>query len=804
MTTSPIATDEDCVAVASSTIGAGLELALRPHQQAAYDMAAQHLNEHDRVTVVLPCGTGKTLLGQRLAQQQARHGSSTILVLVPSLPLLSQTLRVWRRHSRRPIAAFAFCHDPSVRACDLEVPVSTRPEELAAWIEQTLRGTRGPLDRQVVTFATYKSSPRIFAAHRDHSLRPWHAVVADEAHCCAGEFEADFATIVDHGKIPAAVRIFLTATTRVRKDGTNHAFCMDDPSAFGPTVAPLAVRQAITARLLSDYLVVVVAVTDADVRHAIVDGRLPVAVGDQALPGELVAAQLAVAMAAEKYGLRRIMVFHNNVASSQTFTQTLPSVLPGRHGPARELMAMHIDASTSTGQRDAALRTLENPGDNGMAVLSNVRCLSQGVDVPTLDSVVFAAPRTSQIDITQCVGRALRLDPDRDDPAVIVLPVLVDDTCDLANQVARSRFRHVYRTLLALADQDSQLADEISGTRGRGSNSRAGQRGGAGRRLVVVDADGAPSADELYRALRLHTMRLMTPGWDFGYTQLEKYVADHGHARVPASYITVDDFALGAWVRGNRGRYDQLTDEQRAKLEAQPGWTWNVHETAWWEAYQRLVAYIDEHGHARIPRGYRGADDFALDKWLSVQRADLAAGRMPPDREAALRALPQVSLDPAAERWQDGLAHLCEFVATYGHARPAQNYASPDGFALGSWVHGVRRRRQQLAPQQVADVESQPGWGWDLNEDRWQAGLEELIAFQTAHGHLNIARDYRTPGGQALGKWFDNQKTAFRTGTMPEHRRQALIAAGGPQWYTPRRAVGALKGAPRDPVSEAI
>lgn len=803
MTTSPIVAEEDRVPVTSATSGAGLELALRPHQQAAYDMAVQHLNEHDRVTVVLPCGTGKTLLGQRLAQQQARHGSSTILVLVPSLPLLSQTLRVWRRHSRRPIAAFAFCHDPSVRASDVEVPVSTRPEELAAWIEQTLRGTRGPLDRQVVTFATYKSSPRIFAAHRDHALRPWHAVVADEAHCCAGEFEADFATIVDHSKIPAAVRIFLTATTRVRKDGTDHAFCMDDAAAFGPTVAPLAVRQAITARLLSDYLVVVVAVTDADVRRAIIDGRLPVTVDDQALPGELVAAQLAVAMAAEKYGLRRIMVFHNNVAASETFTGALPSVLAARNSSSGELVAMHVDASTSTGQRDDALRTLAEPGENRWAVLSNVRCLSQGVDVPALDSVVFAAPRTSQIDITQCVGRALRLDPDRDDPAVIVLPVLVDDTDDLANQVARSRFRHVYRTLLALADQDSQLADEISGARGRGSSPRAGQRGG-GRRLVVVDADGAPSADELYRALRLHTMRLMTPGWDFGYAQLEKYVADHGHARVPASYVTVDDYALGAWVRGNRGRYDQLTDEQRAKLEEQPGWTWNVHETAWWEAYRRLVAYIDQHGHARIPRGYRGADDFALDKWLSVQRADLAAGRMAPDREAALRALPQVSLDPAAERWQDALAHLREFVATYGHARPAQNYVSPDGFSLGSWVHGVRRRRRQLTPQQVTNVEDQPGWAWDLNEDRWQAGFEELVAFKTAHGHLNIARDYRTPGGQALGKWFDNQKTAFRTDTMLEHRRQALVAAGGPHWYKPRRAAAALKGAPHDPVSEAV
>lgn len=777
-----------------------IALALRPHQQAAFDTARCHLGEHDRVTIVLPCGTGKTLLGQRLAQDQACHGRSTVLVLVPTRALLKQTLDVWVRHSRRPVAAFVFCHDSTAGFPDhAGVPVSTDPGALAAWVARMHRANRGPTDAQIVVFATYQSSPRVADAHRHYHLAPWHAVVADEAHRCAGEYEAAFATVVDNAKIPAAVRIFLTATLRVRKGAAEAVFCMDDPAAFGPVVAPLSVREAIEAQLLSDYVIAVVAVSDHQVHEALTADGQGVRVGDHAAPVERVAAQIAVGAAARTYGLRRIMVFHNSVAESKAFTASLSAIVDGRVDDVGELATLHIDGGTSARRRSEGLEALANPGPGRWVVLSNVRCLGEGIDVPALDGVVFAGPRTSPLDITQCVGRALRLDPGREDPAVVVLPVLVDADAEIGAQVASSRFRHVYRTLLALADHDSELAAELARAYRRGRGRRVACAGERGGKVVVLDAGGALAVEDLYDALQLRAIRLLTPNWDFGFEQLQLYVDEHGNARVPSSYVSAERFPLGAWVRGNRRRRALLTPEQSTALQAQPGWVWNLHDAAWEEAFERLRTYVAEHGHGHIPRGFRCADGFALDQWASVQRTDLAAGRLSVDREEKLRALAGFSLRPRDARFEAGLRALCEFVAATGHACPAQSYVAPNGFRLGQWVHHLRRRRNQLNPEQATAVQAQPGWQWDVRDANWCNGLRALAAFKAAYGHLQVPRSYRTSSGEPLGKWLDNQRVALRARRLPIGRRAAL-ADLDPAWFAPEPPAQ-LAGAPIDPAN---
>jgi superfamily II DNA or RNA helicase len=771
-------------------------MALRPHQQQAFDAAIAYLDTGPRVTVVLPCGTGKTLLGQRLADRQTAQRRDAILVVVPTVALLAQTLKAWTRHSTHGLAAFVFCHDTTLGAGDVAVPVSTSPAALADWVARTQRGPAGP---QPVVFATYQSSPRVAAAHRDHALGVWGAIVADEAHCCAGQFEAAFATVVDNDKVPAHSRIFLTATPRVRTDTSGPAFCMDDPTSFGPIVAPLSVRAAIDAQLLSDYIVTVIAVTDDDVRAAITNpASATINRGEQS--AEQVAIQLAVAAAARTYQLRRIMVFHNSVADSKGFTASLPGMVDGR-GPAGELTSVHLDASTPGVERAAHLELLAEPGPGRWTVLSNVRCLGQGVDVPALDGVVFAGPRTSALDITQCVGRALRTNPDRSEPAVVVLPVFVDATGDLDEQVASSRWRHVYRTLLALADHDSELAGELA--RRNTTGGRSSGRGDASGHLVVLGADGTPGLEELHRALQLRALRLLTPRWDRGYAELQAYAERHGDARVPYNHMTATKFALGSWVRGNRRRRRELTQDQVDELESLAGWSWNLHETLWWEGFARLRDYIASHGHARINSGYRGPDGFALHQWAWAQRAEIAAGRLPADREEALRSLEMFSLRPSDSRWEAGIDALTEFVDTEGHASPIQGYVSAGGFRLGLWVHNVRRRRDKLDDDQIREVEAFPGWSWDPQDSLWRKGIAELAAYKERHGHVQVPRSYLSASGAQLGRWLDNQKTALRARRLTVARRQALSAVD-PHWFTPQ--VGrALLGAPRDPtqLSEA-
>lgn len=760
---------------------------LRPHQQAAFDEASDYLREHSRVTICMPCGTGKTLLGQRLAQSEARHGPAPILVLVPSLSLLTQTIHTWIQHSPRPITALAFC-DRRISGKHLGVPATTSPAALSEWMRDACGQARRPTDPQPVVFATYHSSPRIAEAHRDHGLGPFTVAVADEAHRTAGQFEAAFATVVDDTKVLAAVRIFLTATPRVRREDNTTAFCMDSEAAFGRMVMPIPLREAINQGLLSDYEVAVVTVTDDDIRTALdSDADGPPEETVARVDTQLAATQVAVGAAITTYQLSRIMVFHNSVATSRRFAADLPAMLQGADvGPVR---SMHLDAATPTAVRHDYLQALAEPGPVLAAVLSNVRCLGEGIDVPALDGIVFAAPRTSAIDITQSVGRALRIDPARPGRAVIVLPVFVDDSADLVHQVRSSRFKHVYRTLLALADQDSALAGELYGRphpRRRGGRGTPGGRGESGDRgrITVLAADGAPGAEELRAALTLRTLKLLTPGWDFGYQQLQAYAEQHGACPANA-YVTDAGYPLGSWARGQRQRREQLTDDQRSRLEAIPGWAWNRFDAAWSESYARLVRWAAVHGDVKIPRGYRTADGFCMDQWPTIQRREYRAGTLAPDRIALLEALPGWSWNPAHDSWDTGYAHLEAFLAETGSACPSQTEVTADGYRLGFWVAAQRSARQlgKLTPERAAALEAIPGWTWNVREARWWAGLTELKRFGATYGHVQVPRGHRTPSGDQLGRWVSNQRVAWRAGQLTPERCAALDAVPGWTWW---------------------
>ncbi|WP_081272087.1 DEAD/DEAH box helicase [Mycobacteroides immunogenum] len=765
---------------------------LRPHQRKALDTAQEHLRQHARVTICLPCGTGKTLTGQRLAQQVACHGRSAILVLVPSIPLLKQTMESWTAHSARPIEAFVFCHDRKISTAEFQVPVATRPEVLAEWMRRTVQSSR-PTDPQAVVFATYHSSPKIAAAHRDHGLAPFHVTVADEAHRAAGELGAAFATVVDDTKIHSAVRIFLTATLRVRRDDNSTALCMENEAAFGPVIAPLGVREAIDQGLLSDYEIAIVTVTNDQIRDAM-HARGDTAPQPQCAGEQLAAVQVAVGAARAAYGLSRMMVFHNRVAISRDFTSGLADVVGT--GPGSGLIAMHVDGTTSTTSRQKYLDKLEHPGDEKWAVLSSVRCLGEGIDVPSLDGIVFAAPRTSTIDITQCVGRALRLAPDRPGRAVIVLPVFADDRGDLTQQVAGSGYKHVYRTLIALADQDSALAGELAGTPARGTAGRArGNRARGGQpRIKVLTADGAPAMDELRAAIQLRTLQILTPGWDYGYQRLLEYVDAHGDCAFTNSYITDDGYPLGAWARGQRQRRDNLTDEHREKLQSVPGWTWNRFESAWMESYQRFVQWSTKHGHVKVPRGYRTSDGFCMGQWPSIQRREYRAGTLDQRRVELLEALPGWSWEPGRSGWDIGYSHLEEFISDVGSASPSQTYVTASGYRLGFWVAAQRQsyQRHLLSPERIAALEALAGWTWSVREARWQSGLAELLRYRVEHGHLHVPQNYLTPSGDRLGVWVSNQRVAKRSGQLSPERVRALEALDGWSWWAYTARMDAL------------
>ena len=367
----------------------------------------------DRGQMIMACGTGKTLAALFIHEKLAAERT---LVLVPSLSLLAQTLREWTANSKAGFDFLPVCSDESVaepdavvsNTSDLGFPVTTDAGEIATF----LRRRSGPR----VVFSTYQSSPQIARAFRLGRVPAFDLVIADEAHRCAGRVSSDFATILDSEKIRARRRLFMTATPRyftgrVVREANEADFevaSMEDEATFGSLLHRLGFAEAIERDLLTDYQVVVVGVDDATYLDWAQRGRFVTIDGNEVTDARSLAGQIGLAKAMRRYDLHRTITFHSRVNRAREFADSLPEVIawiPARQRPTGPVWSDYASGEMPAGQRHALLQHLGRLDHVERGLLANARCLAEGVDVPTLDSVAFIDPRRSEVDIVQAVGR---------------------------------------------------------------------------------------------------------------------------------------------------------------------------------------------------------------------------------------------------------------------------------------------------------------------------------------------------------------------------------------------------------------
>ena len=196
--------------------------------------------------------------------------------------------------------------------------------------------------------------------------------------------------------------------------------------------------------------------------------------------------------------------------------------------------------------------------------------------------------------------------------------------------------------------------------------------------------------------------------WDEGFTHLQQYVAEHGHAKVPATH-KFDGFRLGQWVGVQRKNKDQLSPERLAKLESR-GFVWDVLGAAWDQGFAHLQQYVAEHGHTRVPATHK-VDGFRLGQWVSTQRKN--TDQLSAERVARLESLGFI-WDPSGAAWDEGFAYLEQYVAEHGHARVLQRTVV-EGYRLGGWVSNQRANKDQLSPERLAKLDSL-GFIWDAKK----------------------------------------------------------------------------------------
>lgn len=477
----------------------------RPHQEKAIAAFHEYFKTGERGKLIMACGTGKTYTALKIAEKET-GGKGLVLVLTPSISLVGQTLREWMAESSEEIFPICICSDPEVSksskkkdddtdgytVTDLALPASTNVQKI---VQQFRIAEKFYEKAMVVVFSTYQSIEVVSRAQNKVG-REFDLIICDEAHrttgvTLKGEDDSAFVKVHDNDFIRARRRLYMTATPRLYAEESKqkakiadaYLCSMDDEAMYGPEVFRIGFGEAVDKNLLTDYKVLVLTLSEADVPASLQDSvsnsGTEINMDDacklmgciNALSKRLIIDE-GLLTTSDPGPMHKAVAFCQNIKKSKKYTNIFnefkdvyyDSLTPQEREEMVGITADHVDGSMSSTTRDDKLAWLNNvPADSREChILTNVRCLSEGVDVPSLDAVLFLSPRNSQIDVVQSVGRVMRVAPGKKF-GYIIIPVVIPSNVSPEEALNdNKRFSVVWTVLNALRAHDDRFSAMVN------------------------------------------------------------------------------------------------------------------------------------------------------------------------------------------------------------------------------------------------------------------------------------------------------------------------------------------------------
>jgi superfamily II DNA or RNA helicase len=746
-------------------------------------------------------GSGKTIMAAASALECFPGGR--ILVMVPTLDLIVQSAQSWRRVGHRaPMVAVCSVDKDEVLE-QLGVRTTTNPIQLALWAGS------GP----VVVFATYASlvdreDPEDPSGRRTvrgpleaalaggerlygQRMAPFDLAILDEAHMTAGDMGRPWAAIHDNGRIPIGFRLYLTATPRILaapspqrgRDGRELVIASmeDDSATYGTRIFDLGLAEAVERSILAGFEIDVLEIRDPD----------PVlGLSEDALRGRRLALlQAALLEHAAQMNLHTVMTFHQRVEEARAFAEQMPATaaelyatqaseaaladaeeLPassidaelyeledGRHVPPDRVWADWLCGDHPIAHRRKVIHRFAN-GINAehrrvhRAFLASVRALGVGVDITGLrgvEAVCIVGSRSSQVDIVQNIGRALRPNPDgRVKTARIIIPIFLQPGEDPKDMVASASYQPLVDILQALRSHSERMVDQLA--------SRALTRGEKRRRLHVHPAPAAGTA-----------------GSDGEETSEAQQEADRVTSIVINFASPRDAADIAALTRCRVIRPQSLV---------------------WLEGYQALLRWRKENeitGLCAVPYDTQttvgATTDFPLGRWVHQQRKALRAGELDPHRKGLLDEAGMV-WEPGEEAWENKLAALRSYRRTTGHLAPRQDavWDDPAGngpVPIGQHMANLRRKgglgkdpeRAAARAKQLEAIDRDWNCPWPLD---WQRHYRVLADLVDADGSLPDIAPGVLMDGDDIGKWLQQQRKPGTWAQLSTEQQERLSTLG--------------------------
>jgi superfamily II DNA or RNA helicase len=749
-----------------------------------------------------------------------------VLVVVPTLDLAAQTALAWRRDGHTEHMLIVSSMDASAHGAlaARHIGSTSSPEALAGLMSAV--GQRADQLPRLTVICTYDSLDKIEnTQHTPHHVPAFDLAVMDEAHRIAGRADKKWAAVNDATRIRADRRLYMTATPRsfaapdlagsadllrrprrhsITPGGTDTAAnSMDNETVYGKKVFEYPLAQAIEDGVAADYRIVVPTITDSDLRTRLnlpAPATVPETQTNAPHPGlgadpedalRTTALHLAVLNAMAAHSMRRILLFFHLVDDAVRFTREITHTLRRlRHNDPHalpdldpELFFVHGD-HTPDQRTDIFARFAASP----CGILANAKVIAEGIDIPSVDAVVFADPTSSVIRCVQGLGRALRLDVSGK-TANLIVPVYVPPGAD-PQDILGTAYEPVWAITTALASHDHRILERLPSKTNRLPQETS--------HLIQHrwHFDFTVHPERIARAMDLISFNpraALSRARREGLAAAQAFHDTYGHLDVPADHLDPLGYDLGRFITTMR--------EARTAGTLDPTWTaeldalgmiWNKHDAAWRAHLTAATDYHQHHGHLAAP------SITPLGAWLAEQRSLAHHGRLDPARTTDLEAIDPDWQLPHGPDWHRKF-HLLRAHLAAGHDPAALHLDTLIGpVKAGRWLHRQFTSWTTLAPHQqqlLTDIGLTPATSPLTPSTRTRRTFEQTVQilelFIVRERRAPTAREQVTVDGESIkiGPWLAKARTSHRAGRLPASQAALIDALFAGDWTDDRTPV---------------
>ncbi|MFH8558853.1 Helicase associated domain protein [Streptomyces celluloflavus] len=755
------------------------------------------------------CGTGKTIIAAASAKRIVPKGR--ILVLVPTLDLLTQTVQAWRGagHTGPAVAVCSLTDDPEL--WNLQVRSTTNPVQLALW------HSSGP----VTIFGTYASLgvlAEAFEGAYGQQLAPMDLTVVDEAHRTSGSMGKAWADVHNQGVIPSHRRLYLTATPRIWEERLNRdvaegvrdplpremAASMDDEKVFGPVLYKLSLASAVSRKLLARYQIIVLELKDPVVTPERLMGEER---HSEKVRGErLGALQAALLHTMEQHNLSTCITFHHRTIEAAAYAEGLERVAKRLHADQPEKYPSEVWADWLCGEHVPERRrdVLGKFGSTARrAVLSNCRVLGEGVDIRAVDSVALLDPKGAPHDIVQAIGRALRQKPGQGKLASLIVPVFLQPDEEPEDMFTSGSYRPLVKVLEGLRAHDEEAVELLAIPQEPQKDiaqpsEYIGAAPGDNEEETRLLLRFAAPRDPVMVAdwVSFNVIDTERQDWGRGWAALKKFADRELHARVPYGHKE-GAYPLGQWVAEQRRAYGagQMTGQRAQRLE-KLGMVWSPADERFQENLEAAKAYYEQHWTLCAPRSATALDR-PVGQWLSnLRRAGALEDR--PEWRTALEVVDE-HWDPAwPAEWQRHYAALRELLTDEEDHSDVLPGFTVHGMDVGKWLakqrqhtvwaglmDGQRELLEAVGVVPLPPEQAEPTKALKKAVSAFEKGVAALAQYKAREGSVTVPRAHveRLEDGSEvkLGVFLSNSKSRRAKLTAD---KLAALAGLGLEWAT--------------------